>query len=359
MTTELIPTNPENKSLTAELLAKAGQAANKAASAAAFGDYKSRKADNTLRRQVADLAAFESFLASVGVAVQGLAENPEAWRGVTWGLVTAFRNWMLQSGYAVSTANFRLSTVKVYAGLAAQAGVLSHTELGEIKQVAGFAHQEQRRIDAQREEQGKESRKGSKKAEAVSITPAQAKELKNRPNTPQGRRDALLMCLLLDHGLRCGEVARLTVGDFGLKAGELHFYRPKVDKVQIHKFTPATRRAADAYFKNDAPVLGPVWRVSASKAEGKAAHDAEELGAVGMSERAITKRVQVLGTSVGLPGLSAHDCRHYWATQAARHHTSLDRLQDAGGWNSLAMPARYIESAKIANEGINLGEMED
>jgi integrase len=38
------------------------------------------------------------------------------------------------------------------------------------------------------------------------------------------------MCLLLEHGLRVGEVARLQVSDVDLKAGELRFYRPKVDK---------------------------------------------------------------------------------------------------------------------------------
>jgi integrase len=49
-----------------------------------------------------------------------------------------------------------------------------------------------------------------------------------------------------------------------------------------------------------------------------------------MSERAITKHVCALGEEIGLIGLSAHDCRHYWATQAARNATPLDRLQDAG-----------------------------
>ena len=73
-----------------------------------------------------------------------------------------------------------------------------------------------------------------------------------------------------------------------------------------------------------------------------------------MSERAITSRVADLGQSIGVAGLSAHDCRHYWATQAARNGTAIDRLQDAGGWNSPAMPLRYVESAKIANEGVKL-----
>ena len=30
--------------------------------------------------------------------------------------------------------------------------------------------------------------------------------------------------------------------------------------------------------------------------------------------------------------------------------------QDAGGWTSLAMPARQVEVVKIANEGVKLGE---
>jgi integrase len=74
-----------------------------------------------------------------------------------------------------------------------------------------------------------------------------------------------------------------------------------------------------------------------------------------MSARAITARVRELGEAVGVKGLSAHDCRHYWATRAAREGTPIDRLQDAGGWASPAMPLRYVEAAKIANEGVKLG----
>ena len=44
----------------------------------------------------------------------------------------------------------------------------------------------------------------------------------------------------------------------------------------------------------------------------------------------------------------------YLATQAARNGIAVDRLQGAGGWNSPAMPLRYVESAKIANDGVKL-----
>jgi hypothetical protein len=49
--------------------------------------------------------------------------------------------------------------------------------------------------------------------------------------------------------------------------------------------------------------------------------------------------------------MSAHDCRHYWATLWADKVDVL-RLQEAGGWPSLVMPPRYVEESEIANEGM-------
>ncbi|HSG46020.1 MAG TPA: hypothetical protein VLA72_23010 [Anaerolineales bacterium] len=40
-------------------------------------------------------------------------------------------------------------------------------------------------------------------------------------------------------------------------------------------------------------------------------------------------------------------CRHYWASYASRKGTSIERLQDTGGWNSPAKPLCYVESAKM------------
>ena len=56
---------------------------------------------------------------------------------------------------------------------------------------------------------------GTKKAEPVSIRHDQAKQLK----APADLRDRLLMCLLLDHGLRIGEVVILTTAMFDLNEG--------------------------------------------------------------------------------------------------------------------------------------------
>lgn len=327
-----------------------GQIANQAAARSAFADYRSRKAQNTLARQNGDLALFADYLSEVGAPPPGeMATEPGAWGGVTWGLVEGFTRWQLQRGFAVSSINVRLSTVKAYSKLAVKAGALDKTEYAMIRTVSGYSHREGKRIDEARAAADlptRFDRPGAKKSEAVSLTKDQAATLKNQPDTPQGRRDALLMCLLLDHGLRCGEVAGLNVSDFDLRSGELRFYRPKVDLAQTHRLTTDALRAARAYFEQDAPALGPLLR--GSRKDGRL-HEA------GMSQRAITQRVAALGEAIGVKGLSAHDCRHYWATLAARNGTAIDRLQDAGGWASPAMPLRYVERAKLANEGVKLG----
>jgi integrase len=328
-------------------LALSGQVANGIAAGHVFGDYRSRKAKHTLRRQDADLALFVEYLADLGMQPGNLAHEAQAWQGITWGMVEGFGRWQLVRGYAISSINIRLSTVKVYSRLAMKAGAISAAEFAMIRAVEGFSRQEAKRVDEKRQAEGLPTRKGQKKAVPVVISQAQARALKSQPDTPQGRRDALLMALLLDHGLRVGEVARLAVGDFNLKAGHLCFYRPKVDRTQVHSLTADTLRAARAYFEHDAPAVGYMLR--SSWKDGSLARP-------GMKERAITARVCTLGAAAGLVGLSAHDCRHYWATQAARHGTPFDRLQDAGGWSSPAMPLRYVEVAKIANQGVRMGK---
>lgn len=332
-----------------------GQTANWFAARTVFNDYLSRKADNTIRRQVADLGRFADYLRQVSeqmgngmsdfsedvrdFILLGSAPDARVWQGVTWGLVEGFRNWMVKQGDAVGSINVRLSTVKTYCKLATKAGVIPPEENALIRTVVGYARKEGRRIDNRR----KVTRRGEKKADAVHITEEQADLLRDRPNTPQGRRDAVMICLLLEHGLRVGEVARLEVSDVDLKAGAIRFFRPKVDKVQAHRLTPTTQAALEAWFHSgDAPEDGPLLR--ASRKGGK-------LTDAGMTERGITGRVRALGEEIGMMGLSAHDCRHYWATYWASR-VDVIRLQEAGGWSSLAMPRRYIEEAEIANEGM-------
>jgi len=347
MNTQLTTTQPHDLTIDAPTrLQVAGQVANRHAAGATFADYLSRKADNTIRTHAAALATFADYLAAAGIpdiTAGCLQQDPDCWRGVTWGIVEGFVKWQLSQGYAVATVNNRLSVVKTYAKLASKAGAIPAHELAMIRSVNGYSKKESKRVNERRDV----TRTGDKKAKHTSLSSAQAETLKRHDlTTAQGARDALLMYLLLDHGLRCGEVAGLQVTDFKLKAGELVFYREKVDKQQTHELTAGTRRAAIAYFSQWAPAAG---RALLGSRKGGA------LTSQPMSKRAITKRVRYLGKRMlGIDTLSAHDCRHFWATDAARNGTQIDRLMDAGGWASHAMPLRYIEAARIANKGVKL-----
>lgn len=325
-----------------------GQAANRAAAAWAFADYRGRKSANTLRNHDAALSLFAAFLIDHGAAADqldaaALASDPAAWHGVTWGMVEAWRVAMLAAGYSVGTINNRLSAIRVYAGLASKAGAIPADELTMIKAVAGYGVTEGKRVDERRPR----SRVGAKKSAAVGLTLDQARRLK-RPadDTGQAARDALIMTLLLDHGLRVGELAGLEVEALDLDAGMMTFYRPKVDMTQTHRLTAAALTAARRYLAMRPTIAGAgLW--VASDRRGR-------LLPRPMSERAISKRVELLGAGVEAGGLSPHDCRHYWATSAAAAGTGVFSLRDAGGWSSVAMPARYVEAAAIANEGVLL-----
>lgn len=328
--------------LPGELARQVGEQANQAAARSRFADYRSRRAAQTLRRQDSDLLLFREFLERVKVRTGDLSHDPGAWRVVTWGLVEAFIKWQLHSGYAIPSINVHLSSIKTYARLAMQAGTVTPQEYSLIRAVQGYTYREQARIDQKRPRK----RIGLKKEEPVKITPEEATALKQQSDTPQGRRDTLLMCLLLDHGLRVGEVAAIASRDINLTDSTLHFYRPKVSKEQVHRLSEDTRMALLACVNaHELDMNGLLLRRSKKN---------EELGEAGMSERAITGRVRFLGEKLGIAGLSAHDCRHFWATSAARHGTDPFALQEAGGWSSLAMPRRYIEDNKIANDGVKL-----
>lgn len=317
-----------------------GQAANQAAAAISFLDYRSRKAAKTIARQDGDLILFADYLATAGIDAGNLATDPAAWSPVTWGLVEGFVKWQLNKGFAVGSVNVRLSTVKTYAKLATKAGSLAESEYAMIQTIRGYSRKEARRIDEQRKSidlPTRIDRPGAKPAAPVMLTDDQAARLKTpADSTPQAARDALLICLMIDHGLRASEVTILQVNDFDLNAATFTFYRPKVDKTQTHRLTMETLTAARRYWRYTASD-GPLLRRSRKNGS---------LPTSGMSTRAITKRVKALGESIGIEGLSAHDLRHYAATRYGAYKSTKE-LCEIFGWSSPAMALRYQADSEI------------
>ena len=379
--TSIIPIEPSEitEHDTGEGLAKVAQMADHAASNYIFADYRQRRSPQTLRTHTAALLLWTAYLESIGAlrpiarqaadwaATQFLAadlqklheyakENneaielilaahycqsePDAWQGVSWGLVEGFVKWMLNQGYSINSVNNRLASIRVYVRLAAKAGAIPPTDHALIREVRGYGVTEGKRIDEKRPY----TRIGHKKEGAIVLTAQQARQFKNsHPPTPQGIRDRLMICLLLDLGLRASETASLQVTNFA-EPGQVVVYRQKTDTTDRMVLSTDIRQALADYepYLRQSGIL-----LRGSRKGGKLTDDV-------MSVRAIGSRVKALGRDIlDIWELSPHDLRHTWATQAAKHSNPFV-LRDAGGWTNMQTPSRYVERAKMVNEGIAL-----
>ena len=267
----------------------AGQIANRAAGNTIFQRYLSEKSANTVKRHARDLELFAEYLLDVGIPLENGADfqvSPIAWQGVTWGIVEGYVQWLLQEDYAISSVNARLSTVRTYAQMAVKAGMIDRQEGVLIQSVKGFSRQgglnvDGRRIQTRKREtayaykpEGKKrsivvQRRATKKRDPTILSDQQAYALKQvRNNSPQAWRDALLMCLLLDHGLRASEIALLKVTDVNLLMDTMTFVRPKVKGTEhertTHKLTAQAQSVASHYIQTLYPPCPQVRRLSNS-----------------------------------------------------------------------------------------------
>jgi integrase len=354
-------------------LETAGQIANQAAGNAIFSRYLSQKSTNTLKRHSRDLELFAEYLLDIGVMPEHGADfqtNPNAWRGVTWGVIEGFIAWQLQESYAITTVNARLSTVKVYAQMAVKADAISREEGMLIQSVKGFSRGGAANVDAKREQtridevtyvykpEGQKrsvvvTRRSTKKRRPVALSPTDADFLQQARNeSPQAVRDALLICLLLDHGLRASELALLKASNIDLTRGTIHFFRPKVKGTvhewTTHKLTPTTLALCVDYLnKHYPPTLLPDGPLILTTTRLKRNGEGGLLKEKGMNRIRISERVAWLGKQIGLPKLSAHDCRHFCATQMAQMGYGVDELMAWFGWTSAQTAVRYIAAVEV------------
>lgn len=339
-----------DRGLTAQ---QVGKIANERAAQHVFEDYRAKLAPSTVKQHQLRIRLLEDYLTYTGHGGQAveLLDSPEAWKDMTWGLVRGFGRWMLKHGYAVGTVNGALDTVRKHCRLAWQSGFIEDREWLLIKSVEGYGRAKTAdNINEHRLEAGTPIRReGSKKAETTIIDDEQARLLKNQhPDTPLGRRDRLLMCLLLDLGIRASEVSGISVEDIDLKYRRIRVYRKKVGKRQVLKMTEAIYQALVPYLENDAFESGPLLRNG---------HKGGTLTTPGMSPIRLTERVRTLGRRIlGIDRLSAHDCRHYWTTTAFNHETPIDVVTEAGGWSGPEMPMKYKNASFIANKGVRLAD---
>ncbi len=351
----------------------AGQAANRAAGKHIFRRYLSEKSVNSIKRHARDLELFAEYLIDGRIPLHHGADyqtNPNAWRGVTWGIVEGFGQWLLHEGYAISTVNARLSTVRIYALMAVKAGVIERQEGALIQTVKGFSRAGGQNVDERREQTRKRettyvyklegakksvvvTRRSTKKATAAVINEQTAVLLKTPRNaSPQAYRDALLMCILLDHGLRVSEVVQLTPASIKLNEKLFRFHRPKVKGTAhawaTHQLTEDTARIGAIYLNRFYPdLLKPdgalILATTRLLRNGEGGH----LLGDGMNRVRLSERVAWLGRKIGVEKISAHDCRHYCATKMSRLGYGVDELMAWFGWTSAQTAMRYVTAVDI------------
>lgn len=343
-------------------LAFAGKVADLFAQSDAFAEAKATWTTNTRRRYLNDLELFSVYLASARIerSAEALFNDAEAWRGMTFGLLKGFKIWLEQRGYATSTIKGSISTIHVFCKLAgpgpAGADVLDEATLAAILTVKGTGGRKARNLDGDRRHRGIPTRKGYKKAMPTPLSTVQAVTLKKVTTHPErlparahdlllASRDALLMGLLVEHALRCSEVALLTIDSIDLRRGTIRIYRPKTDRTDIQKLHKHTKLAAQAYLSRVGRERGPLF----------SGYDSNKP----LSTRAINKRVAVLGGEIGIERLSPHDLRHHWAFDALLNHTPLNVVQADGGWETEYMPLRYAHQVGATGGGATITEEDE
>lgn len=320
-----------------------GSLANRYADETKEARYKDELTDNTTRRQKADLKLFFRYLqvAAYEYPIADFHDLIDAgqtahawslWQGVTYGHVEAFIQWQKVQGYAIGSINTRLSTIKAYCHLAHSARVLSLDDDTRISRIKSIRHKAGISLDKKRAVK----RLGRKKEEPTIISPGHAALLKRQARA----KDAVIMCLLLDLGLRCSELAQLKISNITMREGTIVFYREKVNITQKHRLTPDCLAALLAYL----PTVQGVYLLPGHR-------DRETKEERHMQTNGINKRVGELGRAIGIDNLSPHDLRHYLITSEAAKGTDSNTLQQIGGWSSPAMALKYMTDSEIANGG--------
>jgi site-specific recombinase XerC len=147
------------------------------------------------------------------------------------------------------------------------------------------------------------------------------------------RRDAAIIYLFLDSGLRRAELANLAVDDLDLDHREVTVLG-KGRRTRTVSFGRKAAWALDRYLTERAR-------------HRQAADPALWLGEKGkgpMTPNGIFQMIQRRGVAVGAGGLHPHVLRHTWVHFMKQANMSDDEIMKIAGWRSPQMLARYAAS---------------
>lgn len=167
----------------------------------------------------------------------------------------------------------------------------------------------------------------------------------------RARRDEALVRLMVETGMRAGEVVALTVDDVDLGAGTAIVRRGKGGKGRPVPFGPVTAQSLDRYMRVRAshPLAGTRRLWLGERGKG--------LGYDGL-HKALGERAAAAGVTRFHPHLLRHTAAHRWLAAGG----SEGGLMAVAGWSTSQMLQRYTAakaSSRAAEEARRLGLGDD
>ena len=324
----------------------------------AFQKFNATKSNNTLKAYRRDLQRFAHLVYGENVPDNygyRLSTEKDLWQDITYGEVNAYQLWMMKEGYALTSINRAVYAVRTYARQAMLTGVMSAEVYQRIAALQSVSGKAAANLDQKRSIQRRPVDR-AKKATSTKIPADLVTDLLNDHDLNQlgGLRDAVLMGLLLELGLRASEVTELKWNDVDLTTGKLLFYRPKVDLTQhlalstrLQRILRQYREYLENHFVLPEKLLVGVTRKGA-------------LGKPYLSPQSISNIVQQIGLRYGIEKLSAHDCRHHCITYLIQEkQVNPMTVQDFGGWRDARMVRHYVRQLDISNADFAEGMYEE
>ncbi len=153
----------------------------------------------------------------------------------------------------------------------------------------------------------------------------------------RGPRDAAIIAVLLDAGVRVEECARLDAEDFAITArtGEVRLHG-KGDEVRSVPLSRPARELVSAWLDVRGRHPGPIWT--------------GQRGPLTIS--GITQVVLAAGANAGIPGLRPHRCRHTFATRLRQGGADPAQVQALLGHASIDTAARYFRAGPAENAAV-------
>jgi site-specific recombinase XerD len=153
------------------------------------------------------------------------------------------------------------------------------------------------------------------------------------------RRDTAIVRLMLDTGVRRGELVAIDVEHLDMRQQEVALYRTKGGRPRVVPFggrtTLALRRylrVRDAHPAAGSPALFVVARAPAS-------------GSWRMTGDAVWRMLKRRCAAAGLGPIHPHQFRHTWADDLLSHGANEGDVERLAGWQSPLMVRRYGRSA--------------